>query len=146
MHSKDGGHVTAASTPSDQPYGFVFIHCRLTGDSIPWLTGPDSPGKTDARAMADLGRPWRPYASVTYLNCWMGPHIKPEGWNNWRNPSNELTARYSEYDSSGPGANPSDRVKWSKQLTTKEAAQITVRSVLGGTDGWTPTAAMSPAP
>lgn len=146
IHSKDGGHVTAASTPVDQPYGFVFIHCKLTGDSIPWRTGADRPGKTDVRAMADLGRPWRPYASVTYLNCWMGPHIKPEGWNNWRNPSNELTARYFEYDSSGPGANPSHRMKWSKQLTAKEAAQITVHSVLGGTDGWTPTAARSPAP
>jgi pectinesterase len=28
----------------------------------------------------------------------MGGHIKPEGWNNWRNPANELTARFAEYN------------------------------------------------
>jgi pectinesterase len=94
--------------------------------------------------MADLGRPWRPYASVAYLNCEMGSHIKPEGWNNWRNPANELTARYSEYNSTGPGANPGRRVKWSKQLTREEADKITVSSVLSGDDGWNPAAQADP--
>jgi pectinesterase len=88
--------------------------------------------------MADLGRPWRPYASVTYLNCEMGDHIKPEGWNNWRNPTNELTARFAEYDSTGPGANPGKRFKWAKQLTDDEAKNYTVKKILGGADNWKP--------
>ena len=86
----------------------------------------------------DLSRPWRPYASVTYLNCEMEDHIKPEGWNNWRNPTNELTARFSEYNSSGPGANPEHRFKWSRQLTQSEADKLTVGTVLNGKDGWLP--------
>lgn len=137
--SKNGGHITAASTPQDQPYGFVFLNCKLTGDPAPWVN-PTNPAaaKSSRKPMADLGRPWRPYASVTYLNCWMGDHIKPEGWNNWRNPTNELTARYAEYNSTGPGANPDQRVKWSKQLTKAEADKITIESVLGGSDGWNP--------
>jgi pectinesterase len=140
IHSKNGGHVTAANTPKDQPFGFVFMNCDLTGDSQPWLdaNGVATNVAMNGTPMADLGRPWRPYASVTYLNCEMGAHIKPEGWNNWRNPTNELTARFAEYNSTGPGANPDKRFKWSKQLTAKEADKITVESVLGGEDSWNP--------
>ena len=104
----------------------------------PWISPEGIPANTNSPPKADLGRPWRPYASVTYLNCEMGAHIKPEGWNNWRNPTNELTARYAEYDSTGPGANPDKRFKWTRQLTKEEAEKITVESVLGGNDGWNP--------
>jgi pectinesterase len=82
IHSKNGGHVTAANTPKDRPFGFVFMDCRLTGDPQPWINPEGVPANTNSPPMADLGRPWRPYASVTYLNCEMGDHIKPEGWNN----------------------------------------------------------------
>ena len=75
---------------------------------------------------------------MTYLNCELGGHIKPEGWNNWRNPTNELTARFAEYNSTGPGANPEARYKWAKQLTKTEADQISIQAVLGGSDGWNP--------
>ncbi|NJM92638.1 MAG: ATP-binding cassette domain-containing protein [Rhodospirillaceae bacterium] len=43
------------------------------------------------------------------------------GWHNWGKVENEATARYAEYGSTGPGANPEARVKWSKQLTADEA-------------------------
>ena len=122
IHSKNGGYVTAASTPQNQPFGFVFLNCRLTGE-----------GKE-----AFLGRPWRPFGSVVYLNCEMGAHIKPEGWDNWRNAENEKTARYAEYGSTGPGANPSKRTAWSKQLSKEEAERITLSAVLGGKDHWKP--------
>jgi len=140
IHSKNGGHVPAANTPQDKPYGFVFFNCRLTGDSTPWVNPTNTvvSAPPSKKAMADLGRPWRAYASVTYLNCWMGDHIKPEGWNNWRNPTNELTARFSEYDSTGPGANPAARVKWPRQLTGAEAGAFTAENILRGLDGWKP--------
>ena len=75
---------------------------------------------------------------MTYINCQMGDHIRPEGWDNWRNPDNEKTARYAEYNSTGPGANPANRVAWSKQLSKEEADKIMIRAVLGGKDGWNP--------
>jgi len=139
IHSRNGGHITAANTPKDKPFGFVFMNCNLTGDPQPWVSPEGIPANTNSPPKADLGRPWRPYASVTYLNCEMGGHIKPEGWNNWRNPTNELTARYAEYNSTGPGANPDKRFKWTRQLTKEEAEKITVESVLGGSDNWNPT-------
>jgi pectinesterase len=117
IHSKKNSHVTAASTNSIIPYGFVFFDCKLTADT--------SVNKVS------LGRPWSPTASVTYIRCWLGSHIIPEGWNNWKNPANEATARFAEFESTGPGANPAARVKWAKQLTKEEAARFTIRNILG---------------
>ena len=117
IHSKKNSHVTAASTNSIIPFGFVFFDCKLTADSV--------------TNKVSLGRPWSPTASVTYINCWMDKHIVPEGWNNWKNPANESTARYAEFNSSGPGANPAARVKWSKQLTGEEVKRFTIKNILG---------------
>jgi pectinesterase len=110
IHSKASGYVTAQSRLADTPStGYVFRHCRLTGAA------------TDR---VFLGRPWRPYARVVYIDCWLGPHIRPEGWDYWRNPENEKTAWFAEYHSTRPGANPGARVRWSKQLTAREAEEF----------------------
>jgi pectinesterase len=138
VHSKNGGFVTAASTKPDQPYGFVFLDCRLTGDATPWVDPTGNIPSQPATPTAYLGRPWRPYASVTYINCEMGSHISPEGWNNWGNPANEKTARYAEYGSKTLDGKPLDlsqRVSWAKKLTAAEAAAYTATHVLGG---WNP--------
>ena len=129
IRSKNGGHITAANTPQEREFGFVFVDCKLTGDPQPWISPDGIPANTNSAPMADLGRPWRPFASVTYLNCELGVHIKPEGWNNWRNPTNELTARFAEYNSTGPGANPEMRFKWAKQLTANEAGRFTMKNI-----------------
>jgi pectinesterase len=62
----------------------------------------------------------------------------PEGWHNWDKPSNEQTARYAEYHNTGPGANPAARVRWSRQLSRKEAKVYTVGNVFARHDGWNP--------
>jgi pectinesterase len=69
----------------------------------------------------------------------MGAHIRPEGWENWGKASNETTAYYAEYGSTGPGATSEDRVKWSHQLTPKEARRYTLQAIFGGPAGWAPT-------
>jgi pectinesterase len=121
IHSKKNSHVTAAATNSIIPFGFVFKNCKLTADSL--------------INKVSLGRPWTPTASVTYMNCWLGAHIISEGWNNWKNPANESTVRYFEYNSSGPGANPAKRVPWAKQLTDEQANILTTEKILGN---WRP--------
>lgn len=120
IHSKKNSHVTAASTNSIIPFGFVFMDCTLTADS--------------SINKVSLGRPWSPTASVTYINCNLGKHIIPEGWNNWKNPANEATARYAEYKSTGDGANPEARVKWSRQLSDEEVKKYTISNILGTWD------------
>ena len=74
------------------------------------------------------------------MNCEMGAHIRPAGWDNWRNPDNEKTARFAEFNSTGPGANPTQRASWSRQLGKDEAGKITVEAVLAGSDRWNPLA------
>lgn len=128
IHSKNGGYVTAASTPQDRPFGYVFLHCKLTGDPAPWDAGKPPPKNPP---QAYLGRPWRPYAHVAFIECEMGDHIKPEGWNNWRKAENEKTARYFEYKNTGPGANPAARASWSRQLSDAEAKSYTIENILG---------------
>lgn len=132
IHSKNGGHITAASTPQDRPFGFVFLRCRLTGDPKPW-----DPNKIVSKPLlADLGRPWREHAHVAYIECELGDHIKPQGWDNWGKPDYEKTARYVEYRNSGPGANPTARAPWSRQLNDNEAEAYTIPNILGGTENW----------
>ncbi|MGX4644333.1 pectinesterase family protein [Massilia sp. SYSU DXS3249] len=140
IRSKNGGYVTAASTPPERAHGFVFIDSRLTADPAPWVdpTGSIPPKASNPAPQAWLGRPWRPHGSVTFVNTEMGAHIHPAGWDNWRKPANERTARYAEYNSRGPGANPSARAAWSRQLSAAEAEQLTAARILAGTDGWRP--------
>lgn len=121
IHSKKNSHITAASTNSIIPYGFVFINCRLTADSL--------------INKVSLGRPWTPTACVTYISCWMGKHIIPGGWDNWRNPANELTARFSEFGSTGPGGNLQQRVKWANILLHDDALKYDMNRILGN---WNP--------
>jgi pectinesterase len=109
IHSKANSYITAASTPKDIEVGYVFKNCKLTA-------APDVD-------KVYLGRPWRPYAATVFINCEMGKHICPAGWDNWRNPENEKTARYAEYGNTGEGADNTNRVKWVKQLTRKDVAK-----------------------
>jgi pectinesterase len=136
LHSKNGGYVTAANTPQEKPFGFVFLNCKLTGDPNPWIDPATGTAKNKPGALALLGRPWRAYASVAFINCQMGDHIRPEGWSNWSNVENEKTARYAEYNTQTLDGKPLDvskRLPWTKQLTAQEAAQYTITNVLGGT-------------
>jgi pectinesterase len=142
IHSRNGGYITAASTPPERAFGFVFLRCRLTGDAIPW-TDPGRPASQGSWPVPNtfLGRPWRPHGSVAFIECELGDHIQPAGWNNWGKPENEQTARYAEYGNTGPGAVLAGRVPWVKKLTREEASKISVESVLAGKDQWNPTAA-----
>ena len=124
IHDKSNSYVTAASTPAGQKYGYVFNNCRITCEE-----GVDK---------CYLGRPWRPYAYTLFMNCELGKHIRPEGWHNWGNESNEKTARYLEYNNRGEGSNTSKRCAWSKQLTKKEAAKITLEEVFSQSTSWIP--------
>jgi pectinesterase len=117
------GYITAASTPLAQPFGFVFSNCSVDGVS---------------GVQTYLGRPWRAYGSVVFLNTRMSGVVRPVGWHNWNQPEREKTARFAEFGSTGTGAAASARVPWASTLTNAEAAEITPQRVLGGTDGWSP--------
>ena len=124
IHSKRNSYVSAAATPKGAKYGYVFKHCKLTAE----------PGVDKVY----LGRPWRPYAYTLFIECELGKHIVLAGWHNWGKQSNEETARYMEYKNTGEGANASERVAWSKQLTKKEAEAVTVDAIFRTQSDWDP--------
>jgi len=117
-------YITAASTPEKTPYGLVFENCRIRGAT--------------PEVRVYLGRPWRDFAAVIFLNSEMSEVVRAEGWHNWSRPEREATARYAEYGNTGPGADRSGRVPWSRALGEAEARLITPFHVLGGDDGWRP--------
>lgn len=126
IHSKRNSYITAASTIKDVEFGYVFKNCKLTAD--------------EGVNKVYLGRPWRPYGATLFMNCELGKHIVPAGWDNWRNPENEKTARYAEYMNTGEGADTKERVKWSRQLTNKEAQEVTTERIFKDVkkDNWNP--------
>lgn len=112
IHSKSASYITAASTPEGIPYGYLFLESKLTADE--GVNG------------VYLGRPWRDYAKVVFIQCCMGSHILPEGWSNWSGTQRDQTAWYAEYQNVGPGAVIDHRVGWSHQLSANEAENFTL--------------------
>ena len=113
---RDNSYITAASTTKGMRYGYVFMNCRLTA-----VNGVNK---------VYLGRPWRDYAKVVFINCQLGNHILPEGWSDWEGAERYKTAFFAEYGNRGSGSNVSKRVNWSHQISKKEASKYTINNIL----------------
>lgn len=116
IHSMSNSYITAASTQEHIPYGYLFLACELTADE-----GVDA---------VYLGRPWRDFAKVAFVECHLGVHILPEGWSNWSGTQRDQSAWYAEFKNEGPGAETTQRVAWSHQLTSAEAKDYTLDQFL----------------
>ncbi|WP_460515125.1 pectinesterase family protein [Flindersiella endophytica] len=125
-HATVNGYVTAASTVTGNPHGFLFTGCRFVSDA--------------AAGSVFLGRPWHPSSdpntdpAVVVRDSWLGAHIGTPAWTDmsgwsWRD------AEFFEYRNTGPGAATGDG---RPQLTEEQAASATVASYLAGPDGWSP--------
>jgi pectinesterase len=77
---------------------------------------------------------------VTFLNTDMSAVVRGEGWHNWDRPEREKTTRYREYTSRGQGGDAAARVPWVRQLSNRDAAALSPKAVLGGSDNWNPLA------
>ncbi|WP_329262262.1 pectinesterase family protein [Streptomyces pseudovenezuelae] len=122
----NNGYITAASTWTGNPYGFLITRSKVVSDA------PDQ--------TFHLGRPWHPggepaaVAQVLIRDTVLPAAVKSSPWTDmsgfsWKD------ARFTEYRNSGPGAAPSaDR----PQLDAAAARTYTVANYLKGTDGWAP--------
>jgi pectinesterase len=101
----------------EEDSGYLFLDCTVTATP-------------DVQQLA-LGRPWRPYARVYFVNTKLaGATVAPEGWSEWADKLK--TSDYAEWNT-GPGSDVSQRAKPSRQLTKEEASKLTVASWL---EGW----------
>ena len=65
----NSGYLTAASTPAEVEYGFLFYNCTMTR-----VAGNGKAAAADGSY--SLGRPWGAHGMVVYWNCKMDAHIR----------------------------------------------------------------------
>lgn len=123
IYCKANSYITAASTPQNVAYGYIFNNCTITVAA-------------DVQQVY-LGRPWRDYAYTLFMHCQLPGQIRPQGWHHWQK-EREQTARYIEFENTGEGAATDKRVGWSRQLSKKEAQQVTKERVFSVNDQWNP--------
>ncbi len=119
IHSlkREMGYVTAASTPEDSEFGYVFYKCRFSSDA--------------EEGSSYLGRPWREHAKTVLIECEIGRHIAKEGWYDWNGRASSGTVYYAEYGSTREGAYDNDIRDFAYKLTEEEAKKYNKTSVLG---------------
>ena len=134
VHIIRAGYLTAQSRTSlNQPTGYVFLHARVTN--------ADLGGK-----QFYLGRPWRPFSRVLFLESELPEGLSPQGWSPWKPAVSLGTAFYGERGNTGPGAGMSGRAKGSHALTEEEAAAFMPDRFLAGDDHWNPIAEAAKLP
>lgn len=116
IKSKKDSYITAASTPENTDFGFVFYQCKITADQ-------------NVKKVY-LGRPWRIYAKTAFINCELGAHILPEGWHNWDKSDAEKTTYFAEFQNYGKGADTKQKVKWSHLISKKEVKKFDKKNIL----------------
>ena len=115
LFCKRNSYITAASTPEGNKFGYVFKNCKITAiDNVTEMY---------------LGRPWRDFAKTVFMFCEFDLPILSVGWHNWGQVHREKTTFYAEYKNFGKGADISQRVAWSHELTDEQAKQYTLENI-----------------
>lgn len=133
LGNKTGNVISAPSTDAATKWGYVFQNCTVKADEGASLV-------TDGNW--SLGRPWQNEPRTYYLNTKMEVLCSDAGWTKM----GDLTTHfyeYQSYDKDGKLINLSTRKnsptslnQYSPILTDEEAAQFTLRNVLGSSDSW----------
>jgi len=106
----------------EEDSGYVFRDCTVTA----------AEGSEDIL----LGRPWRAYSTVVFLNTDFKAPLDPVGWKEWNGAL--ATSDYEEFDSHGMAGDVSERIAPSKQLKAADIAKYATKVWLAGADGWDP--------
>lgn len=119
--NRNSGTLTAASTEAESKFGYVFMDCKITADSIGFDGNPIT--------KFYLGRPWQAAPRTVFLRCEEPATLDPAGWLTW----NVAPALYAEYMCTGPGSDYSNRISISRQLTGTEATDYTLENIFAKT-------------
>lgn len=120
--TKIQGYVTAASTPEEEEYGYVFSECKIISKECP-------------QGSVYLGRPWRNYAKTVFINCDLGDHIRPELFHDWNKQDARETIFYGIYDDD-INKEFSDRADFVQKLDKEKVLAFDKKNVLAGKDDW----------
>ena len=108
------GALTAQNREQpNQPTGFAFVECRITGQGRPYL-----------------GRAWSNLSRVVYVRSLMESALDSEAWSDFGHPFRRRTAFYGMYECTGQGAVTAMQSEWTKELTYEEARPFLDRSFI----------------
>jgi pectinesterase len=113
-------------TAPDQDRGYVFNRCVITAD----------PGV----GKLWLGRPWRDYSRVVFIDTRIDAKLERAGWREWTpgTTARLATAFYAEHGSTGVGSRDGPREPYAITLSAAEAERWSAKNHLAGHDGWAP--------
>ena len=143
INRPSGGYIVAPSHAADVKWGYVFQNNILRAH--PGVEVKD----------VWLGRPWHNQPKTVYINLQTFINIPAKGWYNTMGGLPALWAEYNTVDAKGNPVDLTQRetyyytknedgsVKESvdnvkNTLTAEEAAQYTIKNVMGGNDNWQP--------
>ncbi|RCV29029.1 hypothetical protein SETIT_5G450500v2 [Setaria italica] len=112
--------------------GFCLQSCTVAADEDLAARG--------AVVQTYLGRPWKPFSRVVFMQGTISDVVDPRGWLPWERQVPPDTLYYGEYGNEGPGAAVGGRVNWRgvhSNLDASEACSYTVERFIKGND-WLP--------
>ena len=96
-------YIAAPDHDKENEYGFNFINCKIISEDL------------DAIENTYLARPWREYGLVRFIDCYLGKHIKKEGFSIWADTDRHINSRFYEINTTGPGSEHKElRPDWVK--------------------------------
>eukprot|EP00850_Spirogloea_muscicola_P002844 SM000011S19022 [mRNA] locus=s11:467572:470030:+ [translate_table: standard] len=118
LFAKDWGSYTAQKRMStSETSGFVFLRSNITGS-----------GK------ALLGRAWGLAARTIYAFSFLDKGVDPSGWGSIKDFDSDKSIFFALHKCWGPGYSAAARSKYSRTLSSKQAAQFTYYSFIGASD------------
>ena len=149
INRTSGGYIVAPRHTADTKWGYVFMNNIIR-------PGKDfKTGKTLNVTDVWLGRPWHDSPKTVFINTQTFVPIPAKGWYNTMGGLPELWADYNTVDADGNPLDLSQRESYyyyidnstgkkvekfnvKNFLTDVEAAQYTLKNVMGGEDNWQP--------
>ena len=149
INRTSGGYIVAPRHTADTKWGYVFMNNIIR-------PGKDfKTGKTLNVTDVWLGRPWHDSPKTVFINTQTFVPIPAKGWYNTMGGLPELWADYNTVDAAGNPLDLSQRESYyyyidrstgnkvekfnvKNFLTDEEAAQYTLKNVMGGEDNWQP--------
>ena len=143
INRPSGGYIVAPNHTADTKWGYVFMNNIIR--PRPGINVTD----------VWLGRPWHGEPKTVYINTQTFVNIPAKGWYNTMGGLPALWADYNTVDANGNPVDLSQRESYyyyvdsntgqkverfnvKNTLTAEEAAQYTIKNVMGGDDNWQP--------
>ncbi|CAL5005938.1 unnamed protein product [Urochloa decumbens] len=122
--------------------GFAFQFCNVSAhdELLAASAGGGNGTAAPPQTQTYLGRPWKEYSRVVFMQSYIGGAVRPEGWLAWDGEFALGTLYYGEYMNTGPGAGVGARVKWPGfhvMTSAAEAGNFTVAQFIEG-NMWLP--------